>query len=220
MNSWKTLQQEDLAKEFINAYALSPEQISFEGEKPEPIFDFEALCVLREKLTDFQSVDTSNISFYEAEKEAQCVCEIVTAEGRKISIVDFAVINEPMPDGTKIETPIQAKRVARARAMRTGIRAAGVNIVKAHQEFVRTGKKLTSEPVDLKTKQTQEIHILAAELGLINGSDKSEYEKFLAETFEGRTSSSDLDDIERQRLLVIFRAMRRLNNASQLPNAA
>jgi hypothetical protein len=209
-----TLEQSNLVKDFIELYGLSEEQISFDGETIEPIFDFEALCVLREKLTRFQSVDTSKTLFNQETNEAECVCTIITQNNLPVSVSDFAQIGEMMPDGKRIENSMQAKRVARARAMRSGIRAAGVNLLKAHKSYVESCDILDFKPVDPRIAKRKEVHVLAKELGLIKDEDKSEYQKFIAETYDGRTSSNDLEEKELQRLIVTFRAMRRLQNVS------
>lgn len=213
----KTEHQQRLTNEFTETYGLSANQISFDGEKEEPIFDFEALCILREKLTKFHSVDTSRTSFNQETNEAEAICSIMNQNGHLITVSDFAQLWELMPDGTKIENSMQAKRVARARAMRSGIRQAGVNILKAHQNYLESGEVLNFRPVDPRIAKTKECHVLAEKLGLTvktdEGIDKSEYQKFIAETYDGRTSSKDLDDLELQRLIITFRAMLRLNNA-------
>jgi hypothetical protein len=217
-----TLNQLELQKQFVETYGLSPEQISFEGEKPEPIFDFEALSLLREKLTNFETVDVSQVTFKSDDNSAEAVCDIITDQQRRIVVSDFAQIGELMPDGSRIETAMQAKRVARARAMRSGIRAAGVNLLRAHQLYLE-GKPLNTEPVDPRINRIKEIHVIAGEIGFIVGSDKTDYQNHIAEMFDGRTSAADLDDIELQKLVVSLRAIRRVQQvalAASQPKAA
>lgn len=203
-----TIAQEELINELVQTYGLDPEQIGFDGESLEPILDFEALCVLRERLTNFKCVDVSRVSFDQEAGEATATCIIANAEGREITVSDFAQIGEAMPDGSKVSTSIQAKRLARARAMRSGIRAAGVNLMKAHKYFIEHGNTLDFQPIDVRETMRKELHALAGEIGFINGSDRSKYEKHIAELFDGRTSSSDLNDIERGQLRVSLRAIR------------
>lgn len=212
-----TTEQAELQNQFVATYGLSPEQISFEGEKLEPIFDFEALSLLREKLTSFESVDVSQVSFHPDDQSAEAVCDIFTDQQRRIVVSDFAQIGELMPDGKNIETAMQAKRVARARAMRSGIRAAGVNLLKAHQLYLE-GKPLNFEPVDPRLNRIKEIHKLAGDIGFIVAGDKSDYQKHIAEMFDGRTTCRDLDDIELQKLVVSLRAIRRVQQAAFAAN--
>lgn len=218
-NKKYTPEQLQLAREFVDGYGISLEQISFEAEKLEPIFDFEALCLLREKLTRFHSVDTTRSNFNAETNEAEVICSIINESGRIITCSDFAQIGELMPDGSKVETSMQAKRLARARAMRSAIRQAGVNLLKAHKNYLESGEVLDFRPVDPRISKTKELHVLAEQLGFIvktnDGIDKTEYQKFIAETYDGRTSSKDLDDIELQRLIITFRAMRRLQKFNQ-----
>jgi hypothetical protein len=208
-----TKEQLELQNQFVTTYGLSPEQISFEGEKLEPIFDFEALSLLREKLTNFESIDVSQVSFNADDNSAEAVCDIFTDQQRRIVVSDFAQIGELMPDGGRIESPMQAKRVARARAMRSGIRAAGVNLLRAHQLYLE-GKPLSFEPVDPRANRVKEIHALAGDIGFIVRGDKTDYQKHIAEMFDGRTSTEELDDIELQKLAVSLRAMRRVQQAA------
>ncbi|MBS1793383.1 MAG: hypothetical protein JSS81_05990 [Acidobacteria bacterium] len=204
-----TTDQNKLVAEFVTNYGLSEEQIIFDGTGLEPIFDFEALSVLRERLTDFQSVDVSDVVWNPADNSAQAKCTIITAAGRQVVVSDFAEIGESLPDNSKVESSLGAKRLARARAMRSGIRAAGVNLLKAHRRFLETGRIGEAEPVDPRLNKIREIHALAGEIGFIKGTDRTAYESHLAEMFEGRTSSRDLSDFELQRFVVSLRAIRR-----------
>lgn len=215
-----TLEQSELVREFASHYGLLEEQIGFDGEKPDPIFDFDAICLLREKLTDFKAVDASAVEYDEQKKEAQAVCVILLQNGNTVTVSDFAELGEPMPDGSLIQNSIKAKRVARARAMRTGIRACGVNLLQAHRAFVETGKIPQSAPVDPRISKIKEVHLLAGKLDLIVGTEKEEYQRFLAQLFDGRVSCNDLDDIELQRLLISLRAMNRLRKINQEKLAA
>jgi hypothetical protein len=217
MSQPNTLEQNrnTLVQEFVTTYGISEKQISFEFNSAEPIFDFDAICLLRERLTNFQAVDVSRVSFNEAEQSAEAICTITQANGRPITISDFAQMGEIMPDGTTIQNSIQAKRVARARAMRSGIRAAGVDLLKAHKNYLENGDFLDFTPIDPRANRVKEIHALAEELGLIVGKDKEAYQEYIGEKFDGRTSTNDLDDLELQKLATDLRALKRLNFARQ-----
>lgn len=210
-----TFAQDELKQELMETYGLSPEQISFDGENIDSILDFEALCALREKLTNFKSVDVSCVTANDAGTEAEAICVVVTAENRTVTVSDFAQYGELMPDGSQIQNSMSLKRLARARAMRSGIRAAGVNLMKAHKHYLETGDTLDFQPIDPRVNAYKELHAVAAKIGLITGADKSEYQKFIGETFDGRQSAKDLDDLELQRLLVTFRAMARVQTAAR-----
>ncbi len=219
-NKKTTIAQDELVNELVDTYNLSPEQIGFDGEKLDPILDFDALCVMREKLTNFKSVDVSRITADQDTRSVEAVCVIVTANDRTISVSDFAQHNEIMPDGERVTETIQLKRLARARAMRSGIRAAGVNLMKAHKHFIETGDTLDVQPINPRLNIYAENHAIAAEIGFIVGTDKSEYEKHIAQMFDGRTSSKDLNDIELGQLRISLRAIRRVQTAALAAKAA
>lgn len=219
-NKNTTIAQDELVAELVKYYNLTPDQIGFDGEKLEPIFDFDALCTLREKLTDFKCVDVSRVSFNLETKEATATCIIVNAKGQEITVSDFAQFNESLFDGSTIQNSIQAKRIARARAMRSGIRAAGVNLMQAHRHYLETGETLDVSPINPRLNIYAENHKIAAEIGFIVGGDKTEYEKHIAQMFDGRTSSKDLNDIELGQLRISLRAIRRVRQATLTAKAA
>ena len=208
-----TIAQDDLVKELIETYGLEAEQIGFEGDDANPILDYEALCVMRINLTDFQDVQISEPVINIEQKSVSVKCTITLRDSRTVNVSEDVALGDPKPDGKLIETIREAKVFARARAMRFAIRTAGVNLMRAHRDFMKTGKVATASPVDPRTPIYQEVHLLAAKLGFIQGKDKSAYEGYIAEMFEGRTSSKDLNDIELQKLLVSFRSFARLKRS-------
>lgn len=206
-------EQTSIRAEFVAHYHLEAAQISFDGDSAQPIFDYEALCALSLVLTDFQDITVGEPEIDEA-GYVLAKCSVVLKDGRTRSIYDSAFIGETLPDGKKIETRRLAEQVARARAMRTGIRTAGVNLLRAHRQFVIDGMIGELETVNPLVNLRKEIHALAIELGLIKGKDKAAYQFFIAEQFDGRDSSSDLDETELRRLAITLRAMRRVNRAA------
>src|SRR5688572_19861862 len=50
--------QRAIQKEFIEAYGFAPEQISFDGDSLDPIFDFDALALLSIRLCDLPNIET------------------------------------------------------------------------------------------------------------------------------------------------------------------
>ena len=209
-----TDEQKLIRAQFIAAHGLDADQISFEGDSNEPILDYESLNMLRLKLTNIESIDTSYISRDYDMGYASCEATGNLPDGRNSRITESAEIGEPMPDGGKLETMRQAVNVAQARALRRLIRALGINILKAHQEYIQKGNTSEGVPVDPRIARTKEIHALAAEIGYINGTDKSDYQNHIAAMFDGRTSSKDLDDLELSKLTTSLRALRRLQVAT------
>lgn len=205
-----SISQMKIISDLCQTHGLDPLQISFEGDDLNPIFDYEAVSLLSLKLTDIAAIDTSHIVRDHETGRSTCRCRVDLPDGRDRTVSDSAAIGDIMHDSTAIETVRQADAVARARASRLGIRSVGINLFQAHQRFMETGQVAASHlRHDPRAAQLTELHALAAEIGLIKGSDRSNYESFVAESFDGATSSKDLNDLDFQRLISQLRAMAR-----------
>lgn len=210
------LTQQQLIREFTETYGLDESQISFEGTSTEPIFDFEALNTLRLALTDIRDIEPAIEERNEAQGIVTVKCRVVLSDGRAAAALESALIGEIMPDGRPIETLRQAQNVAQARALRRGIRAAGVNLLRAHRQFMQSGeiaKPLADAEFD--NDRGREIHALAAEWGHISGRDKTAYQDFIERIFgPGKRSSLDLSDAQRSQLATMYRSMIRARRAA------
>lgn len=216
-----TMKQHELVAEFVDSYELSPEQIAFEGESEEPIFDYEALNVLRLRLTDIQGSYPEIVERTENLITAQCTLHL--SDGRSASDLGTAYLGETMPDGSAIETLNQAQNLALARAFRRAIRSAGVNLLKAHRKFLDTGEPTTArQDNELNSRIGREIHALAAEVGHITKDGKEKYQDFIEHIFgKGKRSSLDLNDIEKNQLVATYRQLKRhIENAKARDAAA
>ncbi len=202
-----TMKQRELVEEFVEAYDLDESQISFEGESPNPIFDYEALNVLRLELTD---IEGSFPQVLERSEDLITVsCTLNLPDGRSATDLGTAIIGEDMPDGSQIETIIDAQNVALSRAFRRALRSAGINLVKAHRQFKETGKPTSGRrDPELASKMGREIHALATEIGHITKDSKEKYRDFIENIFGNQKRSSlDLNDIEKSKLIAIYRRM-------------
>lgn len=216
MNQARTLthEQHEILAEISHMHGLDPSQISFEGEDLTPIFDFEAVCLLSLKLTDIREIacEITNRDF-----DSQIVtarCSVRLPDGRTRVCEDSARLHEVIGDGGTIDSLRMADNVAQARAVRRGIRSVGINLWHAHKKFKESGQVAAGHTRhDPRRPLYEEIHVLAGNLGLIDGADKENYKSFLAESYDGRTSARDLDDAELQRFLISLRAMNRVKRA-------
>ena len=104
---------------------------------------------------------------------------------------------------------LKAQNVATARAMRRAIRAAGINLFKAHKRFMETGEVAegnTSVELEkeLKNARGREIHALKDEWG----HNEEDYRKFIKNLFGSeKTSSLHLSDIEKSQLVTTYKGM-------------
>ncbi len=208
---YQTGPQAILAAELIAVHGLDESQISFDGDDPTPIFDYTAIAHLSLRLTDIKDMDCWIASRDPRDQRATAKCRVILPDGRTRSVEASAVVGELMHDGKPIETWQLAESMAQSRASRIGIRSVGINLMKAHKEFVKTGAPANGHTDhDPRKPYYDEIHMLAENLDLIKGGDKSEYRLFLAGMFLGRESAVDLDNNELNFLVTTLRAMDRV----------
>lgn len=205
-----------IQKEFCDAYQLQPEQVGFNGDSLDPIFDFDALSVLSARLCDLPhlAVDFGDIQHAIGLATSTGYAQLTNGNTRKI--FGTAQVGEVMNDGKPIADIHQAVKVSRARAMRTIHRMVGFDPLRAHREFKRTGSVVELQPRSERQQRTAElgeIHMLAQGLGLIvkDGGRvlDAEYRKLISQLFEDKTSARDLSDQQRAEWLSILRAWAR-----------
>lgn len=203
-----TPQQNEIVKEICTIHSLQPEQISFDGNEPTPIFDYEAVCFLTLKLTDIHDIECWITDRDPGTQISTAKCKVTLVDGRTRTSEDSAVFYEQLENGMVIDSIRKADSIAQNRAVRRGIRSVGINLFNAHRHYIATGKIATGHTDhDPRLSNYREIHVLAQEVGLIVDGDKTAYRAFIAESFEGIESSKDLNDIDLHRLLASLRAM-------------
>jgi hypothetical protein len=208
-----TLEQETLALEFQNAYGIEPRSISFDGEQPEPIFDFESLNRLVHTLGNFPMISTDLSQVVQEANLVIATCDIQVPDERLRHVTAGAVIGERLPNGSTIQDAAQALNVAQARALRAGLRAVGFDVVRAHRQQGEAPLPLNLvKESDSRTKDLAQAHILGKQAGLIAADGNKElWSRLISMWFNGKTSSADLTDEE----LVIFVARLRGLASSQ-----
>jgi hypothetical protein len=211
--------QNDLRKEFCEAYNFAPEQISFDGPSLDPIFDFDALALLSTKLCDLPQIDLGLGSVDRVLGLATAVGIVMLPNGSSRKIFAAAQVGELMPDGEPIKDINQAINISRARALRNILRAVGFNPVAAHRVFTDSEgtQMLELVPVDPRLKQLAEIHLHAQALDLIvvgpNGFlNKERYQQRMSMVCDGKTSCRDLTDEQRAQWLQCLRAWSKAAN--------
>ena len=204
--------QQKLRDEFCEAYGLKSDQISFDGDS-EPIFDFDALSLLANTLTDIPGIEVGLKKFDDATNLAESFCKMTLHGRRTRDFFGMALVGEQLHDGKVISGTIQAINVSRARALRIGLRSIGFDPVKFH-EARKAGHVidlLGSDEAE-RDRTTAQIHVHAGPRGLNfikRNGDRAEYENLLAAHFNGRTSSKDLEPHERAEWLGMLRAWTR-----------
>ncbi|MBD0370299.1 MAG: hypothetical protein ICV60_05650 [Pyrinomonadaceae bacterium] len=196
-----TLQQEDVAREFMEAYGIERQQISFDVDSPDPIFDFDALNLLVHTLGNFPVISTDLDKVEEKTGLVTATCDITVPDNRMRHVTAASFIGETLPGGSIVGNYTQALNVAQARALRKGLRAVGFDVVRAHRQSSEAPLTLNMvSETDSRTKDLAQAHILGKEMGLIQGGDKTLWSRLISIWFGGRASSAELSDEE----LVIF----------------
>jgi hypothetical protein len=197
-------------REFTEIYGLERGQISFDSDRLDPIFDFDALSLLSVKLSDIKSIRVVPGEVNVLNSLATSSCAVTLPDGRTREFFGAAVLYEVMPDGNAVEDFKQALDISQSRSLRRGLRAVGWDPLRAHQDFIAgRGVELGASPTvtDQRNKDLARAHIIGAELGIIVGSDKSRWRKLLGIWFHGKESSADLNAGELSQLLAILRSL-------------
>lgn len=220
-------EQEKVRNEFVEMHNLDISQISFEGDSPKPIFDYEAINTLSLRLTDIQDIQPTRVE--ETGSTITVYCAVTLPDGRTRGAFGSCEIGETLYDDETIGSRKLAEATAMSRAFRRGIRSVGINLVRAHEEWKKSGAPAAAHTNnDPRHPLYQEINRIAFKLGFKKKNeysdgtisvDKSEYEKLMATHYDGKTSAKDLNDLEIQRFISLLRTLERLYD-TRLPKAA
>jgi hypothetical protein len=202
-----TLVQEQMVREFTDTYRIKRDQISFDGESLDPIFDYDALSLLALELSDIPKIKVENGDFNPSVGLATAVCTVTLIDGRERETFASAMVGEVLFDGTVIEDLGSALNMTRSRALRIGLRSVGFDPVVAHEQR-KTAAAQPADFVDLRNSELAEIHMLGEELGYLLPEDeeKATWKNLIATYFRGQTSSGDLNDLQRSQFLGMLRA--------------
>lgn len=182
-----TAEQRALVQEFKEHYGIEEHEINFD-ERGEAHFGFEALNLLTLTLAP-QIQELSVSQGIQDEEATTCSCFIRLADGRVRNFYATARRGEKLPSGEEVRDIVTAENVARYRALRTGLRGVGFNVLRAHREYVAKGKAELGEEVDQAKMMRMAIHALSDELGL---SDEAYREALDFAT--GRTSTNAMNE--------------------------
>lgn len=210
-----TEEQRSLADEFLVEYGIEPEQIAFTDTELNPIFDFDALFFLANRLGDFWdiSIEAGDVDHERGYCTSHCC--IMLGDSRTRKMFGSAFIGETMPGNRLVQTIGEALVISRARALRGALRAVGFDPVRAHlqRDQPSDGVDLTGSPEPRRALERQ-AHLLGEKLGYIvrpagAPADKTEWREFMAMLFHGKTSMSELTDEEQSQWVSTLRAMER-----------
>lgn len=205
-----------LRDELSQRYGIDKSQITFTGPANDPIFDFDALSVLVNELSDFSStiVDIGTVDH----ERGFCTATgtITLADGRTRSNFGSAFVGEMLHDETTVKDMQSAMELARARALRSALRSASFDPVRAHRNR-HSGLPVstpsvpstpddpstsTDTPEDPRRAMERECHAIGEHIGLITKSphydsvgNKRQW-RWLMKTFFGKETMAELTDLE------------------------
>lgn len=195
----------ELVQELCEQYGLAESNITVK-ENGELSLDLEGLQTMVNKLCTGLANDELVIRpFHTDQKYFYCDSIMTLTNGRSVKRTGTAMMGEPLGNES-IESVQQALSIASGRAYRSSLRALGFDPIRAHQQK-NSGLTLVIETEEQRrTNLKKQIHGIATDLGLIDGKNRDLYIKTLAAMYEGRISTSDLDEDEMLQFLTFLRA--------------
>lgn len=208
---------QELVQELIEQYGLEPSNIAVKSNG-DITLDLEGLQIMTSQLCTELIMDELVVRpFHEDQKYFYCESHLTLASGLTVKRTGTAMIGEPLGESDSIQTIQQALSIASGRAYRLGLRAIGFDPIRAHKLKAHGLSLLVESEDERKRNLTKQIHALATDLELICGTDRSRYIQTLAAMYDGRTTTNDLDETERQQFLTFLRAKKQARQrAAQL----
>jgi hypothetical protein len=209
-----TAEQQSLADEFLVEYGIEANQITFTDDQLNPIFDFDALFFLANRLGDFWdiSIEAGDVDHERGYCTSHCC--IMLGDSRTRKMFGSAFVGETMPGQRTVQTIGEALVISRARALRGALRAVGFDPVRAHLQRDRAPETPPETSGDPRLAMERQAHLLGEKLGYIirpagAPADKTEWREFMGMLFHGKTSMSELTDDEQSQWVSTLRAMER-----------
>lgn len=184
-------EQNALVIELIETYDIEAEDIVFFTGDPKPFFKYEASAVLCRRLAEAHKIEVDPVNSGFPDSIAFKV-SLLFSDGYLSSAVGVANLKETM-NGKKMEED-QIKMLATSRAIRSALRAAGIDLMKLHNQTL-TGKVSQFTGRSNGAALIAQAHILGKEAGLIIGDDKHAWRKILSNRYS-MLHSNELSDAE------------------------
>ncbi len=182
--------QLDVVRDLVETYGIDHTEIKFFADDPQtPFIGYDASCVMLDKLMpDLVEID---VDFEKAQLQdsIQIKVRLTDARGRKRAGVGIVNRNEKDAEGNPL-TDQQLHYTALARALRSALRAAGIDLIKLHRN--RSNIAEFSGVADVRAEAERlrrEVHALGSEVGFIDGTDKTHWRRFLTNRYKVASSS-------------------------------
>jgi hypothetical protein len=202
MNKRQTIlsgQQANLVAELCSTYGIEPDDVVFFTGDPNPLFGYEASCVLLNRLTDIVDRELEPVPPISSDSVARR-CRLVFPDGSS-SFIGVANIGEK-DDKEQELTTSQLEWLADSRAIRGAIRAKGLNLLKLHNAAKYGEQTVNAKPVKSnRVTLLAQVHTLGNEAGLIKQGPGEAFDKSLwYQTLDARYDVGNSNDLSDEQL--------------------
>lgn len=207
--------QKNFIAEMAATYGIDPDEIMFFSDTDKPFFGYEATCILCDRLAELPAIDLNPVDSILPDS-LSVKCSITLADGRVRSGLGMVNLGETLDDKPLSATQLLA--TASARAIRSALRSAAIDLFRLHRESKRGpgGIEYSGPPITERQRLIREVHALGYETGYIfdvshdGGAkvpDKTGWRRIL-ETRYHTDSSADMTDADLADLASFLRSQR------------
>lgn len=183
--------QSALVAELSMTYGIDPEEIIFFDNDSNPFLTYEANSVLCNHLTSLVHIGVEPVP--SAFQDSVSVkCSIIFKNGNERSAVGVANISEKINERDISQQ--QAINLASSRALRSVLRASGIDLIKLHHHSVKGGDLLDFQGKSNFNSLLGQAHRLGNEAELIIGDDKTAWYRLLKNRYGVQRSNELTED--------------------------
>ncbi|MBX7170180.1 MAG: hypothetical protein K1X72_04430 [Pyrinomonadaceae bacterium] len=194
--NWTNIQAQ-IAADLCLTYGIDEEEIIFFGDNPKPLLSYEATCVLCNQLTNLKGIQIEPVaSPFQDSFTVRCILTLNNGDKReswgvtnKNEIVDGATLSES-----------QIFQSASSKAIRNALRAAGIDLIRLHNQMKNGENELIYSPTkNAITTLLAQAHILGKEAELIildpvtKQVDKTAWHRLIRNRY-GKNHSNELSE--------------------------
>jgi len=195
-------EQSALVAELSMTYGIEPEEIIFFDNESTPFLTYEANWVLCNHLTSLIHIGVEPVPSAFTDS-VSVKCSIIFKNGNERSAVGVANIAEKINERDISQQ--QAINLASSRALRSVLRASGIDLIKLHHQSIK------GEVLDFQVKSNYnallgQAHRLGTEAELIIGDDKSAWYRLLKNRY-GVQRSNELSEDQLADFVAILKTL-------------
>lgn len=194
MNSPQTIlspQQTQLVAELVESYGIEQSDVFFFAGDPKPFLSYEATCAVANKLTDLLEITIEPVESTFVDS-LSLRCRLTLADGRVRTAVGVVNVAERVGDWAM--NPQQLYQTASSRAIRNALRAAGIDLIKLHEQSQNPPVEYTGPARSNRASLIAQAHAIGTEVGFILGDEKGGWKRLLLHRYGVETSAALNED--------------------------